>query len=208
MWLKFKYAMEPFRVFSILDAQKMFPGMNTMNLVRWQKKGYLTKIINGWYCFPEYRVTENISWLAANLIYPPSYISLESALSYYNLIPEAIYLTTSVSTRRTVHYDTPVGNFRYRTVKQAVYGFGQRLIESGTGMSSRKILIADPEKAILDFFYLNHQYTSEKDMVDLRLDQSTLKGTDMAKLYSYLDRFKNKALDDRIFRMNKVYATT
>ena len=55
-------------------------------------------------------------------------------------------------------------------------------------------------KKILEFIrYYLIEHPIEKDMVDLRLDQSTLKGTDMAKLYSYLDRFKNKALDDRIF---------
>ena len=73
--------MEPFWVFSTRDIKKMFPGMNNMNLVRWHQKGYLIKIIKGWYCFSDYEPAENISWLIANLIYSPSYISLHSAFS-------------------------------------------------------------------------------------------------------------------------------
>ena len=128
MWIEFRNKMEPFKVFSIRDIHKMIPGINHVNLVRWQQKGYLIKIINGWYCFSEYRSVENIVWLASNLIYHPSYISLQSALSYYNLIPEAIFMTTSVSSRKTKIFNTSIGNFSYNTLKNSGFGFGHRLI--------------------------------------------------------------------------------
>ncbi|MFC2112256.1 hypothetical protein ACFLTA_03230 [Bacteroidota bacterium] len=200
--------METFKVFSTRDINKMFPGMNNMNLVRWQQKGYLVKIIKGWYCFSDDQAAENISWLIANLIYTPSYISLDSALSWYNLIPEAVYITTSVSTRKTNQFITAAGNFRYNTVKKSAFGFGHRLIDVKPGEQSRKIVIAEPEKAILDFFYINHQYKSEKDIEALRLDRTVLHSLDNAKLFLYLDRFESKALNDRIFKMIKVYAIT
>jgi len=206
MWLEFRSKMEPFRVFSIRDIQKMMPGMNSMNLVRWQQKGYLVKIIKGWYCFSEYRSVENISWLASNLIYYPSYISLHSALSYYNLIPEAIYITTSVSTRKTRKFNTVIGNYSYNSIKRSAFGFGHKLIDMNSERNSRKILIADLEKALLDFFYINHQYNTETDMEDLRLDQMVLKTMNMTNFYDYLDKFENKALNERIFKMLKVYA--
>ena len=206
MWLEFKDKMEPFRVFSVRDIKKMFPGMNNMNLVRWHQKGYLVKIIKGWYCFPEYQPAENMSWLAANLIYSPSYISLHSALSYYNVIPEAVYSTTSVSTRRTNQYQTSIGSFHYNTVKKSAFGFGQRLINSVPVESSRQIVIAELEKAILDFLYINHQYRSEQDFEALRFDRTVLSTIDNVKLYSYLDRFESNALNTRLFKMIKVYA--
>ena len=206
MWLEFRSKMEPFNVFSIRDINKMIPGMNNMNLVRWQQKGYLIKIIKGWYCFTESRSDENISWLAANRIYYPSYISLHTALSYYNLIPEAIYITTSVSTRKTKQFDTVIGNYSYNTIKKSAFGYGHKLINEGSDRNTRKILIAELEKAVLDFFYINHQYKTEKDMEDLRLDQLVLNTMDKTKFYNYLDRFENKALNERIFKMLKVYA--
>jgi predicted transcriptional regulator of viral defense system len=81
MWVEFQIKMRPFRVFSVWDVKKQFPSMNPMNLVRWQKKGYISKLRNKWYAFNDAESNENIEWLAANLIYAPSYISLHTALS-------------------------------------------------------------------------------------------------------------------------------
>ena len=85
--------------------------MNLMNLVRWQEKGYILKLRNRWYAFNDAESSENMEWLAANLIYSPSYISLHTALSWYNLIPEMIATTTSVTTRKTNKFSTPLGIF-------------------------------------------------------------------------------------------------
>jgi len=74
MWNEFQSIMKPFRVFSITDVRKQFPSMNAMNLVRWQKKGYILRLRNRWYAFNDTESRENIEWLAANLIYAPSYI--------------------------------------------------------------------------------------------------------------------------------------
>ena len=192
----------------------MFPGMNKMNLVRWQKKGYLVKIINGWYCFADHYSDENIPWLSANLIYQPSYISLHTALSFYNLIPEAIYTTTSITTKKTKQFLTKIGNFSYHKIKPSVFGFGHTLIDyrkftdvsSGIGTISRKIVIAELEKAILDFFYINTQYDTEKEITNLRFNYSVLKDMDKTRFNKYLNRFDNKALNERIYLMQKVYA--
>lgn len=214
MWIEFKNKMEPFRVFSIRDIRKMFPGLNNMNLVRWQQKGYLVKIINGWYCFADNYSNENIQWLSANLIYKPSYISLHTALSFYNLIPEAIYPTTSVTTKKTRQFVTLIGNLSYNKLKPQVFGFGHTLIDSRKYSDvspdikryNRQIIIAEMEKAILDFFYINPQYNTEKEIAYLRFDNLVLKDMDKEKFYKYLDRFSNKALENRIFKMMKAYA--
>ncbi len=68
-------------------------------------------------------------------------------------------------------------------------------------------MFAELEKAVLDFFYINHQYKTEKDMEHLRFDNYVLENDlNKPKFYNYLDRFKNKALDNRVFKMLKVYA--
>ena len=184
--------------------------MNLMNLVRWQKKEYILKIRNGWYCFNDTESTENIDWLAANLVYAPSYVSLHAALSYYGMIPEAIFETTSITTRKTNHFKTFLGNYSYHHVKQTIFGFGQTLIpvdgeKSLTG-KGRKIVMAVPEKALLDFLYINSQYNTEKEMEYLRLDETLLEEILNEKFYSFLARYTNRALEDRVGKMRKAYA--
>jgi len=215
-FLEFRNKMETFKVFSISDIEKMFPGFLRLNLVNWRKKGFVIKIRREWYCFTDQQMHGNMPWLASNLMYQPSYISLHTALSFYNLIPEAVYTTTSITTKKTNQFNTPVGNFSYNTVKSSVFGFGHTLFDFNHGYRrglnnkssfSRKILFAELEKAILDFFYINHRYKTEKDMEHLRFDNYVLQNDlNKPKFYNYLDRFKSKALDNRVFKMLKVYA--
>jgi len=208
MWIELSSVLRPYRVFSTRDIRKLFPDMNLMNLVRWQSKGYITRIRNGWYCFNDTESSENIDWLAANLIYAPSSVSLHSALSYYNLIPEGIYNTTSVSTKKTNQFTTTLGVFTYHHVKPELFGFGQTLADvnadMGRGKVSRKIIMASVEKAILDFFYLYSNYDTEKEIALLRLNESVVNEALNDTFYGYLEKFKNKALDKRISKMKKV----
>jgi predicted transcriptional regulator of viral defense system len=210
MWFTFLSVMGSFRVFSVADVKKAFPAMNLMNLVRWQKKGFIIKIRNGWYCFNDSESTENINWLAANLIYAPSCISLHSALSYYGLIPEAIFGTTSITTRKTNYFMTPMGSYSYHHVKRSIFGLGQTLIQAdgkssltGTG---RKIVMAEPEKALLDFLYIHNQYDTVKELEHLRLDESLLEEILNVKFYSLLAMYANRSLEDRVGKMRKAYA--
>lgn len=201
--------MASFRVFSIGDLEKQFPSMNLMNLVRWQKKGYILRLRNRWYAFNDAESHENIEWLAANLIYAPSYVSLHTALSWYNLIPEMIVSTTSVSTRKTNKFSTPLGDFVYHRIKPELFGFGYALenmdaSKSGIG-KFRKIMVATPQKAILDFFYIYNFYSSEKDMEDLRLNDTELTKIVNKEFYQYLERYESRAQESRIRLMTKTY---
>ncbi|OFY67364.1 MAG: hypothetical protein A2Y71_09865 [Bacteroidetes bacterium RBG_13_42_15] len=209
MWVEFQAKMRPFRVFSIGDVDKQFPSMNTMNLVRWQRKGYILKLRNQWYAFNDAESHENIEWLAANLIYAPSYVSLHTALSWYNLIPEMIISTTSITTLKTNKFSTPLGDLDYHRIKPELFGFGYVLEDmdasrSGGG-NSRKIMVATPQKAILDFFYINSFYSSENDMVDLRLNDTELTKIVNKEFYKYLARYESRALEGRIRLMTKTY---
>ena len=209
MWVEFQTKMEPFRVFSIGDVEKQFPSMNPMNLVRWQSKGYILKLRNRWYAFNDAESHENLEWLAANLIYAPSYVSLHTALSWYNLIPEMIASTTSVTTRKTNQFSTPLGNYDYHRIKPELFGFGYSLHDmdayKNANNKSRKIMVATPQKAILDFFYIYSFYNSVKDMEDLRLNDTGLTEIINEEFYAYLERYRSKALERRILLMAKTY---
>jgi predicted transcriptional regulator of viral defense system len=209
MWIEFQAKMRPFRVFSTGDVEKQFPSMNLMNLVRWQEKGYILKLRNRWYAFNDAESHENIEWLAANLIYAPSYISLHTALSWYNLIPEMIATTTSVTTRKTNKFFTPLGAFDYHRIKPETFGFGYVLENmdayKGERENSRKIMVASPQKAILDFFYINSFYNTKKDFLDLRLNATELSKNINEVFFQFLGRYQSNALEHRIRLMIKTY---
>ena len=207
MWVEFQTKLSPFRVFSVQDVKKLFPSMNMMNLVRWQEKGYILKLRNRWYAFNDAQSSENIEWLAANLMYAPSYISLHTALSWYNLIPEMIATTTSVTTRKTNKFSTPLGSFDYHRMKPELFGFGYVLedMDSSAKKTSRQIMIATPQKALLDFFYINSYYNSEKEIVDLRLNKAELGRVINTEFFQYLGKFENRALESRIRKLTKLY---
>lgn len=119
---------------------------------------------------------------------------MEMALSYYNLIPETVYtITLSVSTHETNHFNTDFGKFVYRHIKPQLM-FGYRLVD----YNGRSFKIAEPEKAILDFFYLNAGLNREDDFTGLRFNGEEFKEqSDMDKLQRYLAAFTNKRLKKR-----------
>lgn len=214
LYIDFKNKLSEFGIFSIGDIKKYFPDFDHRRLSEWQDKEYITKIRNSWYCFPEYIRNENSHMLTANLIHIPSYISLETALSWYQIVPEAVYSITSVTTNKPRHYKTPLGDYFYHTIKPSLF-FGYTFIEfdfnSGNSLFSsklnnRNIKIADIEKTILDFFYFNHHYKTEYDISELRFNPIFLRDdVNKDKIYKYLDIFRNTALEKRIKLMFKVY---
>jgi len=198
-WTEFRNALKGYKVFSVGDARKYFPGFDTRRLVEWQKKNYIRKLINKWYLFAEIPVDELLLFRISNCIYRPSYISLESALAFYHFIPEAVYSQQAISTRKTVSCKTPVGNFIYRNMKPAFY-FGYRILKK----DDLPVLLAEPEKALLDFLYLSAGLNSLKDIKALRLNVAEIQQTiDWNKLEDYARVFSSKTLDKRIRLLKK-----
>jgi predicted transcriptional regulator of viral defense system len=112
------------------------------------RKGVIVRVKKGIYIFGEdYRRRPFSREILANLIYGPSYISLEYALHYFGLIPERVEAVTSVTTGRSRRYATPVGLFRYRMIPLAAFRIGMDRVELDDG---RSFLIATPEKALAD----------------------------------------------------------
>ena len=115
------------------------------------QKGVIIRVKKGLYIFGEgYRSKPYSREILANLIYGPSYISLDYALQHYGLIPERVEAVTSVSTGRSRRFSTPVGVFTYRMIPLQAYPIGMDRVEIGDG---RAFLIATPEKALADKLY-------------------------------------------------------
>jgi predicted transcriptional regulator of viral defense system len=195
----FKKALEQFPVFSVKDIRKQFNDFDNRRLVEWQKKGYIIKLRRGYYSFSEVEKGEGFRYFSANKLYSPSYLSLESALSYYNLIPEGVFTTVSITTRNTTTFSTPVGSFSYRNVKTPLF-FGYRLLN----IQGHTIKMAEPEKSLLDYLYLNKIDTT--DMLEgLRLNEFQLQNLlDFNKLHQYAGVFHSKILQQRIQLLKKM----
>ena len=121
-----------------------------MQVHRWTRAGKLLRLRKGLYVFAERHRKRAISAPAlAGPVYPPSYLSLHWALGFYGLIPEQVVTLTSVTTRQTNRFRNPLGSFDYRHIRAALFtGYRKVLMEGGEAW------VASPEKALLDFWYL------------------------------------------------------
>ena len=178
------------------------PGFHRNNLSRWVQKGLLTKLRNNFYSFPEYGNDLDYVQYVANRIYRPSYISLHTALAFYGLIPEAIPQITSVSTLKTAHFENPFGSYTYKTIKpEVMFGYDPKPISKGLN-----ILLAQPEKALLDLLYLYPFYNTKQEIEALRLEMDFMEDyLDVEKLKESAARFKNKKLESRANLLLKTY---
>jgi len=189
-FIRFKNTLRDFPVFSTADIRTAFGNFDRRRLNEWHKKGYIRKIAKGFYFFTDADRDEKMLWSIANKVYKPSYISLETALSHYGLIPESVYSITSVSTRRTCSFETSVGLFSYRTMKPSLF-FGYAVISGG-------IKMANMEKAILDLLYLNPLIRDAEDFSSLRIHREEARNRiDKKRFAAYVNRFHQNRLSFR-----------
>lgn len=192
-FINFQNQLSIYPVFSLQDVRKVFGDFSYRQLDRWEKKGYLKKLKRGFYCFAEQAFDQNTLFYTANKIYAPSYVSLETALKHYGLIPEEIFQVTSVSTKKTASFQTPLGNFTYRQIKPSLY-WGYKLVD----FRNQKILLADPEKAVLDYLYIHPNLKTADDFRGMRLNMDEFKlGINLERFSKYLKMFGSKSLTKR-----------
>lgn len=181
-------------IFSLRDIQKLFPDFSRIQLNRWQEAGLIQKVVNKYYIFDNNDLDESSLWLIANTIYKPSYVSLETALSHYGLIPEGVFVVTSVTTRKTYRFESKITNFHYRKIQADLF-WGYKLED----YKNWKICLAEPEKAILDFFYLNPGLDSAAYFEELRINSEVFREIiDLEKFRIYLRAFGSKLLTKRV----------
>jgi len=193
-FLELKNELKDFSIFSLNEIRNIDPNFYRSRLNEWQDKGYIKKVIRGYYIFSDLQLSEEILFKIANRIYLPSYISLESALSYYHLIPESVYGITSISTRRTYSFRTSIGKFTFRTIKPQLF-FGYYLMN----YKKQYLKMASIEKALLDYFYLHSDIETKQDFDSLRINKEIFfEQVDEGKLLNFLGRFNQKKLTRRI----------
>lgn len=170
---------------------------------RWIRAGKILRLRKGLYLLNQEDLRINPSRpFVAREMYSPSYISMEYALSLYGLIPERVSDLTSITTKKTVAFQTPLGRFVYQHVKKSCF-FGFREMKDEAGLA---YLLALPEKALVDFLYLNqHLFKEEYELLaeeSFRLQN--LHSLDSKKLLSYAESFGGKKLLEIVNRLRRM----
>jgi predicted transcriptional regulator of viral defense system len=174
-------------------------------------KGDIVRVKKGLYILGEtLRRRPFCRELLANLIYGPSYVSLEYALHYHGLTPERVETLTSVTCGRSRTFDSPVGTFSYRMIPMEAFRTGMDQVELDDG---RSFLIAIPEKALADRIVADRGagITTQKELheyllEDLRIDPANLRGLDPTRLMEIARHYRSrrvKLLADLITRLSK-----
>lgn len=201
-FLKFRDEMIELGCVSIDQIYAWDPGFNRNNLYRWVKEGRLIRLRNGFFSFPDYLNTPNFAHFLANRIYKPSYLSLQTALSFYGIIPETVVQLVSVSTLKTANFDNRFGQFNYQTIKPMLM-FGYEVKELDGKWSVR---MASMEKAIIDLLYLHPEYHSKEELLELRFDDFIMQEElNKEQLLNFTDRCKSGATESRVKLLLKTY---
>lgn len=132
---------------SIIES--LYPELKSANKkVIWlEKQGVIIRLKRGLYVVnPEYSGKTLSSELIANHLYFPSYVSMSTALRYYGLIPEAVYVHQSMTVKHSRSFQTPVGSYDYKSISRKAFSVGLRSMNNG----NYAFLIASPEKALCD----------------------------------------------------------
>ena len=166
-----------------LLAGNIRPESVIVQLSRWTKQGKLLQIKRGVYVVaPPFRTQQINEAYLAGVLKHPSYISLEKALEYHNLIPEMVTAYTCVTTKRPGRFVSPAGTFEYRHIKQSLFwGYEAITVDGQTAF------YATPEKALLDLFYLKQVPASPAYLEELRLQN--VEAVNIATLRLCTERF-------------------
>jgi predicted transcriptional regulator of viral defense system len=173
------------RVIDIRNVFTCFKGFDRRRLYEWQKRGLLLKVVSNFYMTSEKPPDDRALRAVASRIYAPAYVALESALSYYNFIPEAVFRTISITTRRNKLIRTRIGDFQYRSIKPELF-FGAHV----EAHESAPFFISDPEKTLLDHLYFTPDADNKGVLVEMRLNLEEIRRViDTKKLGGYLRLF-------------------
>jgi hypothetical protein len=189
---------EEFDYQTLLDVLRDYerPRDKISDLLR---KGLVVRVKKGLYVLgDDYRTRPFSRLLLANLVYGPSYVSLDSALQHYGLIPEHVEAVTSVSGGRSRVFDTPIGRFIYRQIPPKAFPVGMSRIEEP---NENAFLIAAPEKALCDKVYDSRNIGAATPdrmlhflLNDLRVDEAGLARLNPLLLREIADAYRSGKL--------------
>lgn len=171
-----------------------------VQLSRWVRQGKVLGLRRGIYTLADpYRRATVSPPALANALHRPSYLSGLWALHFHDLIPERVHWLTSVTTRGPQHFENPLGVFDYRNLKREAF-FGYRGVADGPAT----VLVADPEKALLDHWHLaSGEWTAD------RIEEMRYQNTgcvEPEKLTAYAARYNSPRLERAVARWLAVVA--
>lgn len=167
----------------------------------WVEKGYLIQLRRGLYIpGPNSGLMLPDLFTISNHLYGPSYISLESALSFWGLIPERVFGVYAITLQRSKVIKTPVGRFEYRNMSDRYYYLG---VNSISLTSKQRVLMANKEKAVIDKIVVTPgvQFRSKEDVIgyfeqDLRVEMEELFEFDFNMIRSWIPKLpKQRSLE-------------
>ena len=177
---------------TLLHAAKNYTNPHDW-ISRLVKKGELIRLKNGIYVIgcKKLQPLEQI----ANFLYGPSYISLEWALSYHNLIPEKTVELTSVTLGKAKHFHTQIGRFSYSHLPLYRYAIGIDFQWHSTSIGG--FLIATPEKALIDFIYLRWKNlrNAEEFIESMRIESEDLAELNTERLFNIAQKYKSPSVN-------------
>lgn len=184
-WYKFEQTLKIKKIlfFTPLDVKRIFGiGSTAVSflLYRYSRRGLILHLKRGCYALSSDLPND---FSLANKLYEPSYISLEFALSFHGIIPETVYEITSITPKSTRRFSMMGKNFSYHRIKKEAFG-GYIPLKQNDAV----FLIAEPEKAFVDFVYLK-MLQGQRSIDRFRKNKLNKK-----KVFAYARLFKNKRL--------------
>jgi hypothetical protein len=182
-------------IFTSADAASAVNGSDSSRyglVKRAMAEGEIVQIRRGLYCLAEhYRKKPLNIFSMAQRIYGPSYVSLESALSYHGWIPEAVYTCTNAGLKNSKEFSTPFGIFSYKRVPQKILYTG---VERCLDKHGNVFFIASPLKALADYVYIYKQNDySLNDIIDsLRIETDELNDIEKEQIDELIDNYSFK----------------
>ena len=204
-----KYSSHPLTHQLLMSFLKDYKRPND-KLKALKAEGVIESIKKGLYIAgPKISSSKPENFLLANQIYGPSYVSLETALSYHGLIPERVYETASMTTKTRREFNTPAGLFTYTHLPLPYYAFGLNLVKLSP---EQYAIIASPEKALCDKIVstsgvLLRSTTQAKAYLleDLRIEESSLKKLDLKNILSWLTDAPKKESLETLIKPSRTY---
>lgn len=170
-------------------------GARALLVHRASQAGEILRLKPGLYVLaPPYRKTEPHPFVLAASLHAPSHVSLESALAYHGLIPEAVYQVSSVTVARSREFHTPAGVFSFSRVPALAPRAG---VEAVTVARNAWAFIASPLRAIADAVYLNKEVAWKRDGIryltdSLRIEEDDLRALSFEPLSEILKSIRSR----------------
>jgi len=172
-------------------------------LSQWTKQDKIVRLRRGKYLLgSQYRKFTPSSYYISNYLYRPSYVSLETALQYYDLIPEAVGLVQAVTPKHGREWSNESGRFAYRSIKNDRF-WGYRDDRLDSIPSQNRFFIAKPEKAILDLIYLSNGEWTRERINQMRFQ--SFETLDYETLQKFSDKFHSPRLERATRRFIDLY---